>query len=59
MKLRNTTLLLLIWIVGTAMASNRSETEMFSVAQNILYGFHTHRAGNTNSLIHIILPPRL
>jgi hypothetical protein len=32
------------------MASNRSETEMFSVAQNILYGFHTHRAGNTNSL---------
>lgn len=50
MKLRNTTLLLLIWIVGTAMASNRSETEMFSVAQNILYGFHTHRAGNTNSL---------
>ena len=50
MTLRKTTLLLLIWIVGSAMASNRTKAEMFSVAQNILNGHHTHRAGNTNSL---------
>ena len=50
MTKRKATLLLLIWIVGTAMASTRSEAEMFSVAQNILNGSNMHRAGNTNSL---------
>ena len=50
MTKRNTILLLFIWIVGTAMASNRSEAEMLSLAQNILNGPHTHRAGNTNAL---------
>ena len=50
MTLRKTTFLLLIWIVGTAMASTRTKAEMFSLAHDILNGSQTHRAGNTNSM---------
>ena len=50
MTLRKTTLLLFVWMAVTAVAANRSETEMIRVAQRILGETGYHRAAKANDL---------